>query len=285
VIKAEDLINAVTEKSTTGTWSLPRNSLLLTFDDGYCDHYQNVFPLLSAAGLQGSFFPPAKAIGERKLLDVNKIHFILASVEDKRLIVRDIFTALDEYRADHHLESNEAFYDRLARASRHDKAEIIFIKRALQVALPKMLREKITDELFSKYVSADEKAFADELYLTTDQLREMAAAGMYVGSHGYNHAWMGSLTQEEQVTEVERSLQFLEDVGTDLRAWIMCYPHGDVNATLLDLLRARGCAVGLTTQLGIATSALDPLLFPRLDTNDIPKRADASSNAWLSRVA
>src|SRR3954465_1886150 len=61
---------------------LPRNAALLTFDDGYIDHFVTVFPMLDERGIQGCFFPPAKAIRENRVLDVNKIHFILASAKD-----------------------------------------------------------------------------------------------------------------------------------------------------------------------------------------------------------
>src|SRR5215208_6280995 len=58
--------------------ALPPQAVLLTFDDGYIDHYETVFPLLIEEGLQGSFFPPATAILEHEVLDVNKLHFVLA---------------------------------------------------------------------------------------------------------------------------------------------------------------------------------------------------------------
>ncbi len=35
---------------------LPPNPILLTFDDGYSDHFLNVFPQLDARGIQGCFF-------------------------------------------------------------------------------------------------------------------------------------------------------------------------------------------------------------------------------------
>ena len=63
--------------------SLPENSCVLTFDDGYIDHFNVVFPVLKKLKIQGWFFPPAEAILKNKVLDVNKIHFILANTHDK----------------------------------------------------------------------------------------------------------------------------------------------------------------------------------------------------------
>jgi len=82
----EDLISSIKHGH-----SLPKNALLLTFDDGYMDHFEYVFPILAKLGVQGSFFPPAKAILEHSVLDVNKIHFILATVGDKASLIENIF--------------------------------------------------------------------------------------------------------------------------------------------------------------------------------------------------
>ena len=87
-IKIEDLI----EVRHNGHRDLPRNAILLTFDDGYIDHFNNVFPILDENKIQGSFFPPAKAITQKKVLDVNKIHFVLATVADKGKIIDTIFS-------------------------------------------------------------------------------------------------------------------------------------------------------------------------------------------------
>ena len=80
-IAAEDLIGALSPAKK----ELPANPILLTFDDGYSDHFTNVFPLLDARGIQGCFFPPAQAVLEHKVLDVNKIQFVLAAVPDARI--------------------------------------------------------------------------------------------------------------------------------------------------------------------------------------------------------
>ena len=50
--------------------------LLLSFDDGYIDHYKYVVPTLVKNKIKGCFYPPIN-IFKGKLLNVNKIHFIL----------------------------------------------------------------------------------------------------------------------------------------------------------------------------------------------------------------
>lgn len=94
--------NVVTMEQVIEAWnspngSLPENALLLTFDDGYIDNYLTAFPLLKERGMQGSFFIPGKTFTKNILLDVNKIHFILASA-DIHMLVKDVKEQMDYYR-------------------------------------------------------------------------------------------------------------------------------------------------------------------------------------------
>ena len=95
--------------------SLPSNAVLLTFDDGYLDQYLNVFPILHDRGIQGCFFPPAKAIIYNEVLDVNKIHFIIASVSNIDDLLSDVYQYLDKYRSEYSLESNEYYFSKLGK--------------------------------------------------------------------------------------------------------------------------------------------------------------------------
>lgn len=79
------------------SYELPDNAVLLTFDDGYIDHYTNVFPILNENGIQGSFFIPGKTFRENKLLDVNKIHFILTKGREDE-ILNKLFQRMNYYR-------------------------------------------------------------------------------------------------------------------------------------------------------------------------------------------
>ncbi len=74
VVKVEDIIAAYDLGD-----KLPDNAVLLTFDDGYIDNFMYAFPMLAQFKMQGVFYIPGKTFRENVLLDVNKIHFILAS--------------------------------------------------------------------------------------------------------------------------------------------------------------------------------------------------------------
>lgn len=264
--------------------SLPDKSVLLTFDDAYSDHFNYVFPLLDKYKIQGSFYPPVKAISEHIVLDVNKIHFILASENDKSKIILEIKNELDNYRKDYNLKSFTYYYEKLAQANRFDTADVIFIKRLLQVELNEDLRKSITDNLFEKIVGVDEESFSRELYMNIEQIKCMRRNGMHIGSHGYDHYWLGSLSLENQKIEIEKSLDFLDKVGCDIKRWTMCYPYGNYNETTLDLLANYNCKIGLTTEVDIANiEKNNRYCLSRLDTNDIPKDSNAMPNKWYSK--
>ncbi|UXU74439.1 MULTISPECIES: polysaccharide deacetylase family protein [unclassified Paracoccus (in: a-proteobacteria)] len=257
-----------------GDQPLPPDAALLTFDDGYAEHYQLVFPELHKRRLSGCFYAPVAPVRDHRLLDVNRVHFILAATLDNPAQVGAAIDA--RIRAEgpsRGLDTVEAYRAEWAQPNRFDDAETIYIKRMLQTVLPEDMRHDIARDLFARHVTADEAAFAAELYLSEDQARLMQASGMHFGSHGAEHLWLNRISPEQQAQEIDRSLAFLRDIGVPVdREWVMCYPYGGWNDSLLEVLRARGCSAGLTTE--VATARIghhDPLLLPRFDTNDFPQ--------------
>lgn len=272
-------------KCLRGEGGMRQDSILLTFDDGYKDHFEFVFPILDELGLQGSFFPSGKAIQEQIVLDVNKIHFIIEVMKEPRAIIRDIRALMDLHREQYRLFSFESYYKTLAKADHLDTAEIVFIKLLLQKVLPERLRKSIVDELFTKYVSDDEVEFSRELYMSVDQLKYLSKHGMYIGSHGWNHVWLDTLLEKQQENEVVLALQFLQNIGADVNEWVMCYPYGAQNSSLRSLLQRYGCRLGLTTESAIANLTIqDPFVLPRFDTNDFPKDENAKPNTGTLQV-
>jgi peptidoglycan/xylan/chitin deacetylase (PgdA/CDA1 family) len=273
-------------ESIYGGYKLPKNAALLTFDDGYCDHYDTVFPILDSMGVQGVFFPPVCAIRDGRVLDVNKIHFILASVNSDEQLKDDIFHLLDQRRSDgYELASNEELYFRLAIGDEWDTPEVVFVKRLLQRELSQDLRTQLVDGLFRKYVTEDEAVFARELYLTEEQLRMMVRKGMVVGSHGYEHRWMNTISPLEQRFEIEESLSFLQCIGVSHERWLMSYPYGAHDESLRSICRDLGCSMGFTTEVDIANLELESaLILPRLDTNHLSKESRAAAGIWTQKI-
>ncbi|KPV42388.1 polysaccharide deacetylase family protein [Alicyclobacillus ferrooxydans] len=254
-----------------GGAKLPKNSILLTFDDGYADHYRYVYPILDSMGITGAFFPPVTTIRHHKVLDVNKIHFILASIDNKSDIVKMVFDLIRSYSSEYNLLAPEQYYEQYAHANRFDPAEVIFIKRILQMGLPHGVRSSITQTLFDTYVTSDEAGFAEELYLTTDQIQCMVRGGMTFGNHGGTHVWLNTLKEQDQKAEIQDSLNMLQSLGVDMEKWSMCYPYGAYNDTTLSLVKQFGGKIGFTTQVSLANESTDPLQIPRMDTNDFPQ--------------
>jgi len=265
VVTAEDIVSAARTNAP-----LPAGACWLTFDDGYRDHHAHVLPELLKRGIQGSFFAPAKPVAERMMLDVNSIHFILASTTEPSIIVRE----LNELCRDAGLsgEQLKSLWSTHAVGSRYDPAEVIYVKRMLQHALPERIRHDITSILFETFVGVPQRTFADELYMSKDEIRHLTQAGMYVGSHGYRHLWMNKEEKHVQASEIKMSIDFLKEVGAPVDNWIMCYPYGAYNEDTITLLEDALCAVGVTSEP--AKADLDShhrLKLPRLDTNDFPQ--------------
>ncbi len=266
-ISIEKLLGAL---ETEGE-DLPQNPILLTFDDGYIDHFSNVFPLLDARGIQGCFFPPAQAVSEHKVLDANKIQFILAAFPDTGALLDQVFSSLAEFRSEHALKTREDYLLTVTGKHRYDTHEVTVLKRILQRELPEPVREEIVRRLFAQHVTADEVAFACELYMSEDQIACLQHHGMHIGSHGYSHAWLNHVSPEAQALEIDRSLNFLQMLGTGKDDWTMCYPYGGFNDSLLQILRNRRCRLGFTVEARVADLDVDDLLtLPRVDTNDLP---------------
>jgi peptidoglycan/xylan/chitin deacetylase (PgdA/CDA1 family) len=261
--------------------SLPEKAALLTFDDGFLDHYTYVFPLLDRLGVQGSFYVPVASAVDRLLLDAHMIHFILASASEKDRLLKDVFDCLDHCRTMTPIEDNESLYKKYAQASRWDPPEIIFVKRLLQRGLAPTVQSQIIETLFDKYVHIDPSVMAEELYMTIDQIRTMSKHGMHIGAHGNSHSWLTCLARDACRMELRGSYEFLKSVGADAAAWTMSYPYGDYSQEVMHDLAALGCKLAFTVRPAVADVEREERYeIPRLDTNDLPQQATAETGQW-----
>jgi peptidoglycan/xylan/chitin deacetylase (PgdA/CDA1 family) len=262
--------------------ALPERALLLTFDDGYLDHLVHCAPEMAPYGAKGLFFVVADAAERGRVLDVNKIQHVLAvaPVADVLAEIRRWYAA----EADGDLPSWDTLRERYEKPSRFDDAPTAFVKKLLQRGLPEEPRGRLVDALFRRFVTADEAAFAHELYLDVAQARLLRELGHTIGSHAATHRWLDGLPAEERSTELERGMALLDRLGEPKAGRSICYPYGGYDAHVLEDARRAGFAYGWTVQSGLPDLvSADRLALPRLDTNEFPPRGP-DPNPWLDQL-
>ncbi|MFP4058392.1 MAG: polysaccharide deacetylase family protein [Candidatus Brocadiia bacterium] len=99
--------------------------------------------------------------------------------------------------------------------------------------------------------------------LDRSQLREMAAAGVSIGSHGRTHARLTRCSPGQLSDEVGGSKKAIEDLlGREVRHF--CYPYGRANEAVAEAVREAGYHTACTTERGCVRPGADVLRLPRL---------------------
>lgn len=146
-------------------------------------------------------------------------------------------------------------------------------------ALPILLRHRIPAVAF---VTAGDIASAwpgAEPTLGWAELRELAAAGIAIGSHSWTHRSLGRLGAEEIRVEAERSRDRLErELGRPVRHF--AYPYGtraDYGPTAARVLRDAGYTCAFTSQHGAVRTGADRYTLPRI-------KVEGGEEMWMFRL-
>tara|TARA_S200000501_G_scaffold376655_1_gene432250 strand:- start:669 stop:1622 length:954 start_codon:yes stop_codon:yes gene_type:complete len=243
--------------------------LLLTFDDGYMDHYKYVLPFLLKKKHKGLFYPFANSLKKGFITDTNKIHFILAKNTKIEMIENEIITYLKNFTK-YNLKKINVAREIIYKNRRYDNHKISFVKRLLQYYLPSKIRYKINDYLFKKLVTKDKLEFYERLYLKKKHLKEMKNHNMHFGSHGTSHNYLGFMSSKEQNLEIKNSLIFLKNLFPKENNFSICYPYGSFNKETIKIVKKYNFKLGLSNSYGSVNLQKKNNLFtlPRYDTND-----------------
>jgi len=267
VVKVAAIVSAL-----AGGPPLPQGAVALTFDHGLADHARRVLPLLMTRGLVAAFFVPVAPIVERRVIAAHKLRAVLAAADCEQDVIAAVYDLVAEHR-----RSSAALAKPPMPWNGHDGGDwdrqMTFITRLLRSGLPAALREEVVDQLFETFVTDDETAFADNLYLSPGQVRVLAAAGMEIGGQGLTATNLQGLPYRTQLREIAATATFLRrklGVGEGLA---FAYPHGGWDEATLELLPAHGFAAGLTAHPDHVGFDTDPFLLPRFDAGQDFERA------------
>jgi len=103
------------------------------------------------------------------------------------------------------------------------------------------------------------------LFLSIDDLRVLSEiAGVSIGAHGYSHRPLTRLSQFELNTELGEAKALLEGV-IRRRVATLSYPHGAVNAQVIEAAKACGYDYGATSFIGLNRRGRSPWLLSRTE--------------------
>jgi peptidoglycan/xylan/chitin deacetylase (PgdA/CDA1 family) len=231
-VPKEDFLNSF----KTG---IPVSGVILTFDDGFSDHYQHVLPELIKRNLWGIFYIPYKASERKRMFGAHIIHLLLGTFGGQKVLEQLSKVVTKEMLSFEHVEEFRTLtYKKLT-----DDHAFTETKRILNFYIDEKYREKIIDKLM-KIFFKDEKSMARNFYMNEREIRELSRAGMMIGAHTVNHPVMSKLNRGEQEKEILPCFEFIEKtLGKNTRR-TYCHPYGghfSFNANTEDILNKSGC--------------------------------------------
>lgn len=235
---------------------LPDNPAMISFDDGYRDNLDNALPVLQRHKAKAVFFVATAYVDERRLFWWERINAAIARSPRGQLALaypEPTTLALDS-----------------AAARRATVASLLrLVKERVGLDLDQFL-EELEAAAGAPMRRTEERACADALVMTWDDIRALKAAGMDVQSHTHRHRVLHTLGPGEACADLMRSRRLLEaKLDSPVRA--VAYPAGRPitdRPALRHAVRGAGYRFGLTCGTGAArlgrSIKCDWLNVPRL---------------------
>ena len=224
-----------------------RARCVLTFDDAYCD--ADEIPNLPPCAI----FPIAAHMGDsEEAASFDSYYGILATA--KRRSEADIgevcrILGIAELHSAPPLDDGMNWWIRGGPVKRALKSAPVPIRRRALFRLAEILRGRLPS--------------ASSLYLTANQLSNLAKKGCHIGGHGETHRPLTILSRTELTAEIEASRRFARRFHRDGEI-AFCYPDGKNNNEVRRSVGEGGFAFGFTTQHGVALEHADRFALPRI---------------------
>lgn len=119
-----------------------------------------------------------------------------------------------------------------------------------------------------------------EPLMDRSEIREWLAAGHAIGSHSCTHPHLSRIPLAKAREEIIASKKKLEDLfGRPVEHF--CYPYGDRNEAVVDLVREAGYRTACTMDFGVNTGETSPLALKRI----LARRPSLRPSLWISRLS
>jgi len=210
---------------------LTRLHAIITFDDGYIDNYELAFQLLKQHDLRAAFFVITSFIGTSHLPWWDEIAYLVRNTRLPSLSIQSSSPITVDLRTGRE-EAIRQLVEAYKSEENHDPAAFMQQLRAEAQVKPPMPQRR---------------------FLNWDEVKEIAAAGMEIGSHTRSHPLLSRLTDVEQQEEFRESKAILEQ-NLGLPVTSFAYPNGtrrDFTAETQRIARTAGFKAAFSFYGGI----------------------------------
>lgn len=180
-ISWETFIKNKTEKVAT-----KKPTILLTFDDGYAEFYDIIYPILKRKGIYAMNFINPKFIDNKELMWRNKASLIISKILDNKALQSKI-SQFSNFGND--LKTN---LDSILKINYKNRDRLDIIANHLEIDFDIYLKNK-------------------PVYLTTEQLLKLKNDGFGISSHGWDHPLYNQLSLEDQLANTQKSLDYMTE--------------------------------------------------------------------------
>lgn len=235
--------------------SYSRNSCLVTFDDGWRDNYRNAYPILTHYRIPAVIFLATDFVGSKKPFWQEKITELIYRL---RTAVKDENDLMQ--LADKDIES-------LVRCDQRNLREGLSSYITLLKKKSKEERERIVEHLSQLVKVSAQGTTEEKVFMSWDEIRDMAAHGITFASHGKSHVILTRLPRTEVEREAKDSRSAIEEeLAMPVAAF--SYPNGDYSEDVIDVVRNNGYKVAFSTQEGMYEAGDDPYRIKRYNIHE-----------------
>jgi peptidoglycan/xylan/chitin deacetylase (PgdA/CDA1 family) len=222
VVSMPQVLEAMAKKAR-----LPQRAVLITFDDAYYDFSEFAWPILKSLNLTATLFvPTAYPDQPERAFWWDRLYRAVMTAARKELPSTPIGVLP--------LADSKMRWQSLKRLQNHVKK--VPHREAMAFV------EQICAEL-------DAKPLVQKSVLSWNELRQLIKEGVTLCAHTQTHPIMTQLSQEEVRQEVAGSQRDLQrEIGETLP--IFCYPSGNHDDTVVNILKEEGFAAAFTTLKG-----------------------------------
>lgn len=185
-VSVTDLISEINDHQR-----LPKNSFLLTFDDGFTEMHDVVAPILSSKGVPAIFFVNPAFIDNKELFYRCKISLAIEAVlkaKDKKAILEKCSAMLGAGLD----ASAEILINHLKGLNNLNAYFVDEIAAILNISFDDYLKDK-------------------KPFLTSNQVRELQHLGFSIGAHSWDHPYYHLISGEEQRSQTIASCNYIRD--------------------------------------------------------------------------